>query len=181
MHYKKNIDRRTFIKTTTLGGASVALSAGLPGKSLAADAQGGDGSKKIPVRVLGKTGISIPILGLGGIDWSTFDGTASCREYPPRILFFGPPENLVHPVDPPIAQCAVAIVEKLAESFRVYLGVKWSQGTGPAPHIPIKTLVRFFILFWCLRSSSVMHKGTYHTDLAGLAFLEKFHTGNIVR
>jgi len=71
MYSKKDMDRRTFIKTTTIGGASMALSVGLAGKSEAAEGQAAGGSKKIPTRVLGKTGVSIPILGLGGIDWTT--------------------------------------------------------------------------------------------------------------
>jgi predicted aldo/keto reductase-like oxidoreductase len=65
------MNRRTFIKTTALGGASLALSTGMAGNSLAADTETGGGSEKIPTRVLGKTGISLPILALGGIDWTT--------------------------------------------------------------------------------------------------------------
>jgi predicted aldo/keto reductase-like oxidoreductase len=63
------MDRRAFLKTTTLTGASLALSAGMAGHSLAADA--GESGTGIPRRVLGKTGVSLPILALGGIDWTT--------------------------------------------------------------------------------------------------------------
>lgn len=71
MHSKNHMDRRTFIKTSALGGASMALSAGVSATSLAAEDSGGSGSQKIPTRLLGKTGVSIPILGVGGIDWTT--------------------------------------------------------------------------------------------------------------
>jgi uncharacterized protein len=67
---KKLMDRRAFIKATTIGGASLALSGGVTGMAGAAETQK-PGSKEIPKRVLGKTGISVPILGLGGGDWTT--------------------------------------------------------------------------------------------------------------
>ena len=68
---KKSMDRRMFLKTTALGSASLALSTGIAGKALAVDAGKAGGTQKIPTRVLGKTGVSLPILGLGGIDWTT--------------------------------------------------------------------------------------------------------------
>jgi predicted aldo/keto reductase-like oxidoreductase len=68
---KKKMDRRTFLKVTGIGGASMALSAGLGGKALAAEGAGDSRSKKMPKRVLGKTGVQVPILALGGItDWT---------------------------------------------------------------------------------------------------------------
>jgi predicted aldo/keto reductase-like oxidoreductase len=72
MKKKKNsMDRRTFLKTTTLGSASLALSAGLADKIGAVEAEKSTASKEIPTRVLGKTGISVPILAMGGDDWTT--------------------------------------------------------------------------------------------------------------
>lgn len=69
---KKKMDRRTFLKTTGMGSASLALSAGLSNKVLAAEFKNDSPSKEIPKRVLGKTGVSVPILALGGIiDWTT--------------------------------------------------------------------------------------------------------------
>lgn len=63
------MDRRTFLKATTLSGASLALSGEI--LSGLARAQPAVTSGKIPTRVLGKTGVSLPILALGGIDWTT--------------------------------------------------------------------------------------------------------------
>ncbi len=68
---KSHMDRRAFLKATTLTGASLALSAGSAGNILAADAGKSGSAGKIPTRVLGKTGVSLPILALGGIDWTT--------------------------------------------------------------------------------------------------------------
>lgn len=68
---KKSMDRRTFIKATTLGGASLALSAGVADKVRAGVDETGTASQKIPTRVLGKTGVSVPILAMGGADWTT--------------------------------------------------------------------------------------------------------------
>ena len=69
---KKKMDRRTFLKTTGIGGASIALSAGLPSKVLAAEAANDSPSKEMPTRILGKTGVPVTILELGGIiDWTT--------------------------------------------------------------------------------------------------------------
>jgi predicted aldo/keto reductase-like oxidoreductase len=68
---KKKMDRRTFFKVTGIGGASLALSAGFGGKALADEGAGGSISKEMPKRVLGKTGVQVPILALGGItDWT---------------------------------------------------------------------------------------------------------------
>ena len=68
---KKIIDRRTFLKVTSIGGASMALSAGFGEKALAAEGAGDSISKKMPKRVFGKTGVPVSILALGGItDWT---------------------------------------------------------------------------------------------------------------
>jgi uncharacterized protein len=68
---KKEMDRRMFLKATGIGGASLALSTGLACKILAAEAAK-ETLKPVPKRTLGKTGVSVPILALGGItDWTT--------------------------------------------------------------------------------------------------------------
>ncbi len=68
---KKLMDRRAFLKATTVGSASLALSAGAAGIAAGAEAEKGSASKEIPKRALGKTGVSVPILGMGGGDWTT--------------------------------------------------------------------------------------------------------------
>ena len=61
---KKCMDRRTFLKTAGMGGASLAVSAGLTGKLPAAETD--RSLKSMPKRILGKTGVSVSILGMGG-------------------------------------------------------------------------------------------------------------------
>jgi uncharacterized protein len=68
---KKSIDRRTFLKATGVGGASIAISSGFAGNVLASDGAKDTSVKTVPTRVLGKSGISVPILSFGGLDWST--------------------------------------------------------------------------------------------------------------
>jgi uncharacterized protein len=70
---QKQINRRTFLKTTSVGSASFVLSSGVAGKTLAAQASNESVSKKMPMRILGKTGASVSILGMGGsIDTSGY-------------------------------------------------------------------------------------------------------------
>lgn len=66
MKTEKKIDRRTFLKTTGIGSASLALSAGFAGKALSAEVANESSSKEMPTRILGKTGVPVSILGMGG-------------------------------------------------------------------------------------------------------------------
>jgi predicted aldo/keto reductase-like oxidoreductase len=63
---KQNMDRRTFLRTAGLGGASLAVSAGLADKLPAAEASDKSSLKSMPRRILGRTGVSVSILGMGG-------------------------------------------------------------------------------------------------------------------
>jgi uncharacterized protein len=63
---KTKIDRRTFLKTTGIGSASLALSSGIAGNVLASQTAIDASSKKMPTRILGKTGVPVSILGMGG-------------------------------------------------------------------------------------------------------------------
>ena len=68
---KKKMNRRTFLKTTGMVSASLAVTAGLAGKVLTAEPANNNYSKKMPTRILGKTGIPVSILSLGGgVDWT---------------------------------------------------------------------------------------------------------------
>ena len=69
---KKGMDRRTFLKTTGIGSASMALSAGIPENLLASESANGGKKSEMPTRILGKSGIPVPILSLGGsLDFTT--------------------------------------------------------------------------------------------------------------
>lgn len=68
----KGMDRRTFLKTAGAGGATLAIFSGLAGKVPASDTAKDKGNRNMPTRILGKSGVQVPILGLGGaLDWTT--------------------------------------------------------------------------------------------------------------
>lgn len=60
------MNRRTFLKATGMGSATLALSAGFGSKLLATEKPGAAGPKEMPTRTLGKTGVPVSILGMGG-------------------------------------------------------------------------------------------------------------------
>ena len=62
---KKTMGRRTFLKTG-IGCAGLALSDGLGGRALGAETANESSSKKMPTRILGRTGFPVSILGMGG-------------------------------------------------------------------------------------------------------------------
>ena len=57
-----HLSRRDFLVTTGAAGAAVALAGG---PALAAERSAADDKKSLPKRVLGKTGVEVPILGIG--------------------------------------------------------------------------------------------------------------------
>jgi len=65
------MDRRTFLKTTSVGGASLAMSSGLAGNVFGTETTDKNVSKQVPTRTLGKTGLPVSILSMGGIDWTS--------------------------------------------------------------------------------------------------------------
>lgn len=66
------MDRRTFLQTAGIGGAAIAASTGLAGNVFALSAEVKNDSKKVPKRTLGRSGIPVSILSLGGgMDWTT--------------------------------------------------------------------------------------------------------------
>ena len=68
---KSSMDRRTFLKTTGAGGATLAVSSGVTYNAFGAESAAGSSAKKVPTRALGKSGLPVSILSLGGIDWTT--------------------------------------------------------------------------------------------------------------
>lgn len=65
------IDRRTFLKTTGTTGASLAMISGYIDNTLSSEIGINEASKKIPTRILGRTGTPVTILSLGGgVDWT---------------------------------------------------------------------------------------------------------------
>ena len=71
MKDEKEINRRTFLKATGAGGASLAISSGLAANVLASETAKDATTKTVPTRKLGRSGLPVSILSLGGIDWTT--------------------------------------------------------------------------------------------------------------
>ena len=64
-NFNSQYGRREFLKKATQAAASVAVSAGLASATEAGE-KGDKPADAIPSRVLGKTGLKLPILGYGG-------------------------------------------------------------------------------------------------------------------
>ena len=90
---------------------------------------------------------------LGREDGRAGNGAAAAGENAFRILFAGDPEDLVEPVDAPIAERAVGVVEVVAETARMNAAVAGADGggarvaaveraerSGAAPHVPVEFL-----------------------------------------
>lgn len=68
---KKVMDRRTFLKTTGIGSASMALATGISGNLMASQSVSDSAEVKMPTRILGKSGMPVSILSFGGsLDWT---------------------------------------------------------------------------------------------------------------
>ncbi len=108
------------------------------------------------------------------------DGAPARRIDRFRILLFGPPENLIQPVDPPITERAIGIIEEVAKALGVHLGIERSQRRRPTPEIPIQPSGNLGIRDHSASPSTVMHEGTHHSDLAGLTFFQELHARDIM-
>src|SRR4051812_23013868 len=70
------------------------------------------------------------------------DGATARAKHFLWIFFFGPPENLVEPMDAPIAEGPVGVIQKIAPAARMKLAVERTQRGGTAPLVPIHTFWR---------------------------------------
>jgi predicted aldo/keto reductase-like oxidoreductase len=64
------MNRRTFLRNTGVGGAAVALSAGIAGNLIAAEGTKSSAKSVVPTRTFGKSGVPVSMLSFGGIDWT---------------------------------------------------------------------------------------------------------------
>ena len=106
-----------------------------------------------------------------------------------RILLLRPPENLVHPMNAPVTEGSVGVVEVFPPAagvdgvtplFRI-LAIVALRG-GSAPHVPIEFLRRLAVFRGSLGPvAAVVNKGADAADPAGLSGFQKFHTRDIVR
>lgn len=89
------------------------------------------------------------------------------------VLFVGPPEYLVEPVNSPVAKLAVGVIEKLSETAGMYASVIGTQRGRAAPEVPVKPFGRLGIRRAPVAIGVIVCKRPHQTDFAGLAFFEK--------
>src|SRR6185436_10294432 len=66
------------------------------------------------------------------------DGPAGCRINAMRIFLLAPPEHLVEPMNAPVAQLAVAVIEILSPAAGMDFRIKGTHGGEAAPQIPVQ-------------------------------------------
>src|SRR5262249_35703471 len=98
-----------------------------------------------------------------------------------RILLFGPPQYLVHPVNTPVAELPISVVEKLAKALWMNGLVELPVRSRAAPHIPIHSCRHLGIRSRLAGAARVMHKSPDHAYFAGLPRLQKLHPRDVVR
>ena len=116
-----------------------------------------------------------------GIDRGTLDRTAPGREHFSRSGLVHHPQDLVHPMDAPVTQCAVGIVQKIAETFGMNDRAERSQRRGTAPQVPVETFGWFLIFCGLFLIATVVDEGTDHTDLARFSGSQEITTGDVMR
>ena len=123
------------------------------------------------------------------------DGPAAGGKDALRIFFSGDPEHLVEPVDAPVAERAVGVVEVVAETARVNAAVAGAdrrragitaverpQRGGAAPPIPIELFRHFHGGQWFLgTAAAVVDETADHADVANFAGADEVATADIVR
>jgi len=82
----KTDNRREFLKKSVLGLSGVALAPGIIGKP-AADSVSNPAPPELPVRVLGRTGLKVPLISMGTADTSTSGLVRAAYEAGVRLFF----------------------------------------------------------------------------------------------
>src|SRR6476620_2008209 len=103
-----------------------------------------------------------------------FDWPAAGREDAFRPFLVRDPENLIEPMNAPLAERAIRVIEVLAKASRVDAAVaravERSQRRGAAPHIPIETGRNRLGGQWLLRAVADRRgEAAHHADRAHLA------------
>src|SRR5688572_20654759 len=90
----------------------------------------------------------------------------TCAKDSARIFFFAPPEHLVEPVNAPVSERAVAVIEKIAPATWMQLFVERTKRRGSAPAIPVERIRRFFICARRFRPAVGMREQADHPNFA---------------
>src|SRR5881296_823742 len=114
-------------------------------------------------------------------DDRTSHRSAARAEHALRVLFLRPPEHLVEPMDAPVAECSVRVVEEIAPATWMELGVERTKRRGSAPQIPIHAVGRFSVGRRNFPASGAVSEKAHHSHFADRAGLEEFHAADMVR
>ena len=101
-----------------------------------------------------------------GIDCGSFDRPPPRRKNLARGFFVHDPQNLIHPMDSPVAQCSIGIIQKIPKTFGVDDWTIRTQRTRSAPHVPVESLVGVLIFSRLFLVASIMDEGANHPNLS---------------
>ncbi len=117
-------------------------------------------------------------LGVGGGGRVLAGEAAGGGEDAAGVGFVGPPEELVHPVDAPIAESAVGVVQELAEAAGVDSFVEGALGGGAEPEIPVESGGGGGVFGLGPVGAGGVSEEADHADLADFTGLEELHAGD---
>ena len=109
------------------------------------------------------------------------DVPAAGRIHAARIFLVRPQHHLIEPVNAPVAELAVAVIEELPPAAGMQLGVEGPQRRGAAPQVPVHVVRRLAVGLGQFAATAVMHEAPHHPDLAHMSVAQKFHRRNMMR
>src|SRR5690348_4275693 len=97
------------------------------------------------------------------------------------MLALHEPQRLIDPMDAPVAELTVGIIEEMAVAERVNLLVEGPQRRRPAPHVPVHPRWRLAVrlrLFWS--AAAGVYEALDRPDLADLSGSDELACRDIV-
>src|SRR5688500_3403053 len=98
-----------------------------------------------------------------------------------RIFLLAPPEHLVEPVDAPISERAVAVVERIAPAAWMQFLVETTNPCRSGPPAPDQPIGRFFVCARSCRAAVGMREQADHPHFTDCAGAKKIHATDVVR
>lgn len=114
-------------------------------------------------------------------DRSPSDGSAASTEDAFGIFFFRPPKHLVEPVDTPVTEGAVGVIEKISPAAGVNTSVEGTHGSRTAPLVPIHRFWRGAVGASIFLAAVAMCKQADHADFADFSGFEELHGADVMR
>ena len=111
----------------------------------------------------------------------TGNGTSSGGIDLPRRFFPAPPQHLIKPMHPPVAQLAVAVIQEVAPTAGVNLAVERPQRRRTAPKVPVHSLRRSAVQRRFFASTSAMSEQTNHSHFTHRSRFQEVHRVHVVR